>query len=217
MDTILTPSERDLPARQRILVAAAQVFAEQGYTGATTRRIAARAGVNEVTIFRQFGSKQNLLAEAVALAASLPGMEYGLADGRSTDLHGELLRMARRYLERMIEQRGLLLMTISAAARLPAAGQALGLATLRQQQVLAGYLRQKLDPDSAASLDVEDAARHLLEMLLASALTYDLAPDPHLPPPPEKLAAAIVDFFLRALEGKGKAGPASQQLRFDWS
>ena len=70
--------------RARILEAAARVYAEFGYRGATTRRIATAAGVNEVTLFRTFGSKAALIDEAVrssaaagvasqgALAASLP-------------------------------------------------------------------------------------------------------------------------------------------------
>ena len=40
--------------RARIIDAAARVYAAHGYRGATTRRIAEEAGVNEVTIFRQF-------------------------------------------------------------------------------------------------------------------------------------------------------------------
>src|ERR1700712_6116794 len=51
-------------SRERILEAAARVYAKHGFKGATTRLIAAEAGVNEVTLFRTFGSKGALL-EAV--------------------------------------------------------------------------------------------------------------------------------------------------------
>lgn len=51
--------------RQRLINAAISVFGECGFRGATTRRIADEAGVNEVTIFRLFGSKSALLEEAV--------------------------------------------------------------------------------------------------------------------------------------------------------
>jgi len=51
--------------RERLLEAAHAVFAEEGYRGATTRRIAARAGVNEVTLFRHFAGKDELLAAAI--------------------------------------------------------------------------------------------------------------------------------------------------------
>ena len=58
--------------RSRILNAAVSEFAEKGYAGATTRGIAARAGVNEVTLFRHFGTKGELL-KAVMASAPLGG------------------------------------------------------------------------------------------------------------------------------------------------
>lgn len=54
--------------RERLLDAAARVYAETGYRGATTRRIAQEAGVNEITLFRHFGSKTTLIIEAVRQA-----------------------------------------------------------------------------------------------------------------------------------------------------
>lgn len=41
--------------------AAIEIFLEKGYKGTTTREIASRAGVNDVTLFRRYGSKLNIL------------------------------------------------------------------------------------------------------------------------------------------------------------
>ena len=49
-------------AADRLIEAAAVIFARDGLGGATTREIAREAGVNEVTLFRKFQTKQNLLA-----------------------------------------------------------------------------------------------------------------------------------------------------------
>lgn len=46
-----------------------RVFAESGFRGATTRRIAEAAGVNEVTLFRQFKSKSALISEVAEMYA----------------------------------------------------------------------------------------------------------------------------------------------------
>jgi AcrR family transcriptional regulator len=54
-----------MSTEQRILDAALKVFASEGYTGATTRRIAEEANVAEVTLFRKFQSKENLLREVL--------------------------------------------------------------------------------------------------------------------------------------------------------
>ncbi len=63
--------------RDRILDVTARVFADAGYRGTTTRRVAQEAGVNEVTLFRHFGSKDALIKAALEMKdreglASLP-------------------------------------------------------------------------------------------------------------------------------------------------
>ena len=50
---------------QRILEAALRVFARDGVSGATTREIARVAKVNEVTLFRYFKNKDELLRQVV--------------------------------------------------------------------------------------------------------------------------------------------------------
>lgn len=63
-------------SRQRLLNAARELFVRQGITQTTTRQIADLAGVNEVTLFRHFGSKQGLL---LAVFGEL-GVFSGIAD-----------------------------------------------------------------------------------------------------------------------------------------
>ena len=53
-----------MATRERILDAAARLYGQHGYLGATTRRIAEEADVSEVTIFRLFGTKEAVLEEA---------------------------------------------------------------------------------------------------------------------------------------------------------
>jgi AcrR family transcriptional regulator len=60
--------------KQRIIDSATTLFGEVGYTRATTRAIAERAEVNEVTVFRHFGNKKNLL-----LACIKAGNQTGVA------------------------------------------------------------------------------------------------------------------------------------------
>ena len=49
--------------RQRLLTAALELFAEQGYDGSNVAQIAARAGVTEMTFFRHFPTKASLLVD----------------------------------------------------------------------------------------------------------------------------------------------------------
>lgn len=77
----------DNPTRRKILVAAMEVFAEQGYHGAATRVIAARAGVAEKTLFAHYGSKAALFAAAMG-----PGLEAMMGAGAVAELAGVLAR-----------------------------------------------------------------------------------------------------------------------------
>src|SRR5688500_17713864 len=74
MSDISSPA---MESRDKILEAAARVYSQHGFRGATTRRIADEAGVNEITVFRHFGSKETLIKEAIqrnapAFPCSLP-------------------------------------------------------------------------------------------------------------------------------------------------
>jgi len=84
--------------RQRLLEGAARVFARDGIAGSTTREIARESGVNEVTLFRHFHSKDGLIA---AVVGENFGAEAVLAQQAplvpSADLRGDLTAHARRY------------------------------------------------------------------------------------------------------------------------
>src|SRR6185369_11880191 len=56
------------PTRERILSAAAQLFAEYGFTGASMPAIAAQSGITAGAIYRHFASKAELLLEVVKRA-----------------------------------------------------------------------------------------------------------------------------------------------------
>ena len=48
-------------SNEKIVEATFEILREEGVSKATTKKIAAKAGVNEVTIFRNFKNKQNLI------------------------------------------------------------------------------------------------------------------------------------------------------------
>ena len=92
--------------RERILQAAARVYAQHGFRGATTRLIAIEAGVNEVSLFRTFGSKAALFeAMMQSHSASLP--VPGLPE-RPVDPQAELIPWCSSLLEHMRQWRSII-------------------------------------------------------------------------------------------------------------
>ncbi|NJM18560.1 MAG: TetR family transcriptional regulator [Richelia sp. RM2_1_2] len=55
-----------ISTRQRLINAAAELFAAQGITETTTKAVAQLAQVNEVTLFRHFGNKHGLLLAVIS-------------------------------------------------------------------------------------------------------------------------------------------------------
>lgn len=67
--------------------ATTQLFAERGYDATTTLEIAKRAGVNEVTLFRRYTSKANLIGAALSHCLSTsPFGQLTLTDNVQSDL-----------------------------------------------------------------------------------------------------------------------------------
>lgn len=65
------PRRRDAAAtRQSLLTAARVLVAQHGVEGTSTRDVAAAAGVNQALVYRYFGSKEKLFAEAVGGGAN---------------------------------------------------------------------------------------------------------------------------------------------------
>lgn len=72
-------SESKLSSREKIVRSAISLYATQGITATPTKQIADQAGVNEVTLFRQFGSKQGLLLAVLQEAPILERVQAELA------------------------------------------------------------------------------------------------------------------------------------------
>src|SRR5579883_146165 len=83
--------------QQRLLDAAREVFARDGISRATTREIARVAGVNEVTLFRQFATKDNLLAAALEDAIHDYAAALAAINLEILDLDRDLRQFARSY------------------------------------------------------------------------------------------------------------------------
>lgn len=77
-----------------ILESVLNVWGEDGYQRATTRKVAALAGISEVTLFRRYGGKAALFRAAMELEAerfTAHALEH------SGDLQADLERIVRAY------------------------------------------------------------------------------------------------------------------------
>ena len=108
------PAPPGVDRRRQILEAALDVFAEEGFEGATTKAIAAQADVTHGLIYFYFPSKEDLFAAACELQANavLEQLEQTTADDSSEPPEVTLRRAITRLVEAVAAPRSLSLFRI---------------------------------------------------------------------------------------------------------
>ena len=94
----LTPAPTKGTTSERLIAAALAMFSSRGMA-ATTREIAEEAGVNEVTLFRLFESKDRLLAAVVAEVVRAESEALDRVDFVDFDMPRDIARVADVYFE----------------------------------------------------------------------------------------------------------------------
>lgn len=82
MATPRTPKSPDTGARYRLIEATAELMREEGYAAATSRRVAAEAGVKQALVYYYFPTMDDLFVEVLRAGAesSLEKMRAALTD-----------------------------------------------------------------------------------------------------------------------------------------
>jgi AcrR family transcriptional regulator len=191
--------------RTRILAAAARVYAQYGFRGATTRLIANDAGVNEVTLFRTFGSKADLLQamlQSQVAATAVPMVANDLSDPE-----GVLTAWCKTALEYLRGHAHLIRKTIAEAEERPSAACAACEGPNSAGASLVLYVEQMREAGIAnADTDVHTAVSMFMSAMFGDALYRDIMP--HVfPQPMEAAPAKYVHTLLRAVGFRASSLP----------
>ena len=183
--------------REKLLSAAARVYAETGFRGATTRRIASEAGVNEITLFRHFGSKSALISEAIGAE----GGQLAMAPLPETpaDPETELTAWAGSHLKLLREKSSLIRTCMGDFEEHPEMMPPCGSPSARAADELCGYIgRLRAAGLATAVADPRAAASMLMGALFADAMGRNIMPDLYRGTPDAALGE-YVRLFLRGL------------------
>lgn len=182
-----------------ILDAVIACAGEGGFRTLTTRRVAEMAGVNEVTIFRRFGSKAALIAAVFEREATSIGAAVGQYTG---DLEADLCRIVTSIADAAGRRRSILPVLLSELA----ADEQLRKATapsIDMVGVVAGILRRYQDEGVLA-----DEPPLLAYSALIGPLVYLGILDRLLPDPP---VVDATEHVRRFLDGRRSAPPKRKE------
>jgi AcrR family transcriptional regulator len=192
-----------MDVRESLLKAATKVFAEAGVRGATTRRIAQEAGVNEVTLFRHFRTKDELIDAALQHFARQAQLRELPAD--PVDPEAELLEWCRTHYRDIHRFRALIRKTMGAYEEHPQFCAHGMQASIRIWQEVSDYLRRlKRKGLATAEFDERVAANMLMGTLFADAMGRDTKPEQY----PYPMRDAVDRYVQLLLDAIGVARPA---------
>lgn len=103
----------------KLLRAAIDLISEKGYHGVTTEEIASSADLSEKTLFRHFGSKQNLLESALERFQYAEEMRVLFNEQIVWELEVDLLAISKKYHDIMNRDRKLILIALKDEVHIP--------------------------------------------------------------------------------------------------
>lgn len=199
-----------MDTREAILAAAARVFSQHGFRGSTTRRIAEAASVNEVTVFRYFGSKAALLQEAVSginessAANSLPR--------DPVDPFAELTRWCTSLVEHLTLRQSVIRKCMGELEERPELAARAADAPKRATSELCAYFRRlKAKGHTSEDFDAPAAAAMLIGAIFHDAMGRRMMPEIY-PKPAAHAPRRYAGLILRAI-GVGQKPRAATNPR----
>lgn len=183
--------------REQLLSATVGVVNELGWRGATTRRISEAAGVNEVTLFRHFGSKEALICEAMRWHAERAPVP--LLPDEPTEPRAELVAWAAQHYRHLVEARSHIRKTIGEVEMHPEVASWARRVPKRLAAALEQYLVQLREQGrTSGDWDPRAASQMLLGTLFSDAISRDLMPE-ELPCPADDAPRQYVELLLNAV------------------
>jgi AcrR family transcriptional regulator len=187
------------PTADRLVSAAGELFGERGYAATTTRQIAERAGVNEVTLFRIFGNKAGVLkAWAEMISAETAGFVVAEVS-HPQDLDATLRTLAELEVRNAHSNGAAAMRLAFEAGIVPEVREVLGEGPLGNLTGLTDYLRERqeagdlrrdIDPYvmAEAFFSLTSSVVMLRSVLVSDGQPYDLSAN--------EVVGQLVELFL---------------------
>ncbi|MNX43572.1 division inhibitor protein [compost metagenome] len=163
--------------RERILLATAELMKQKGYKAVTTKAIATEAKLNESTIFRQFGSKKNILDALIERFSYYQGIKEIYEHQLTWNLYEDLAAFTIEYQRFMKENGEFILIGLKEAGEYPELDERVSEVPKHTKEILMKYLSTMAEKGCIPYQDFEAAAMSFIWMNLGFFLSTSLYGD----------------------------------------
>jgi AcrR family transcriptional regulator len=195
-----------------ILNAALKIIVREGYDGATTKLIADEADINEVTLFRKFHSKENILQAVItrqrdsalqALASTFASYNYDDDDDDDNNRNAPrigttLAELTRRVTEFMKARMDLMILLISEGRKKPFVAKTIASIPQGMISQLEKLFVEQIRLRRFSDVDPQVAALIFLGFLFYYSLMKEIFGDKVIKDD-KKILEGFVDIFLNGV------------------
>ena len=184
----------------KILDATIKLLDEVGWTGATTKRIAAEAGVNEVTLFRRFCSKELLLKAAKKRGSSkfLEELDLLFKIEDDKDTRAYLIKIWKNA-SKMIDKRiNLIRISMEEVRDVPFEEKVLPKISKIIIDHLAAYFKRQINRNAIRNINPEVAALNVFSIVFQIYIMWKIY-DQKPPIADERIMENFLEIFLNGI------------------
>jgi len=204
-----TSASRVLQSRARVLKAATALFAAKGFHETSTREVARKARVNEITIFRHFKNKQELYLQVLNSKLGLMVPESLIPLLQSSGNSEEVFLLLAEHLQQLLDPVFLRLVFYAALEKPELLKKCYSPRLMSFHEILGKHMRERIDGGVLRNVDPMLLGRALVgiiayQQILSQLLGGGDSPGSNSPNP----AKAYLEIWLR---GALKTEPSARR------
>jgi AcrR family transcriptional regulator len=185
----------------KILDATIKLLDKDGWKGATTKRIASEAGVNEITLFRKFHNKEQLLKAAKKRSANkfLEELELLFKIDDCGDIKTYLMTIWKNA-SKMIDKRiNLIRISMEEVRGIPFEDKVLPKISKMIIEHLGSYFQKKIGEGLIRDIDPEVAALNIFSIVFQMDIVWKIY-DQKTPVKDEFIMEKFLEIFLNGIK-----------------
>ena len=191
------PATKVLHARARVLKAATTLFAAKGFHETSTREVARKARVNEITIFRHFKSKQELYLQVLNSRLGLMVPESLIPRLRSSSNCEEVFLWLAEHVQEFLDPVFLRLAFYAALEKPELLKKSYSPRLFSFHEILGEYMQERIDGGVLRNVDAMQMGRALVGIIAYDQILSQLLGGGDFPASNSPKAKTYMEIWLR--------------------